>query len=192
MEKPVNKKEAIYSAMLRLISTQGIHATPMSQVAKEAGVAAGTIYTYFKSKDALLNELYIHLKKKFGEALTQGTDSSMTYREQFFYKWEALYNYFISNPLSFVFAEHVVNSPVISQEARGEGEKYYQPVIAFFGLGQESGVLREMNLEVLTTLVYGNVVSAVSLQLSGKLLITDEMLKQIISSSWDSVVKNKN
>ena len=56
-----DKREAILAAALRLIARLGLHAAPMSAVAREAGVAAGTLYLYFPSKDAMINALYLEL-----------------------------------------------------------------------------------------------------------------------------------
>lgn len=45
---------------MRVFARKGFHATRVSEVAKAAGVADGTIYLYFKSKDALLVSLFEH------------------------------------------------------------------------------------------------------------------------------------
>lgn len=45
---------------------QGVHATPMSQIAKEAGVAVGTIYHYFNNKEEIIEEIYTIICKDFG------------------------------------------------------------------------------------------------------------------------------
>jgi AcrR family transcriptional regulator len=52
------KKKAIFESTLELVRENGFHGTPMSLVAKKAGVAAGTIYHYFESKDALIIALH--------------------------------------------------------------------------------------------------------------------------------------
>ena len=53
-----DKRAAILQTTLDLISDRGFHNTPMSLIAKEAGVSAGTIYHYFAGKDELIFELY--------------------------------------------------------------------------------------------------------------------------------------
>lgn len=45
-------------AALELFTAQGYHVTTTPQIAKKAGVAEGTIYRHFESKQQLLNELY--------------------------------------------------------------------------------------------------------------------------------------
>ena len=53
MEKS-DKRCAIIRATLDLVAEQGFHGAPMAAVAERAGVAAGTIYRYFESKDLLI------------------------------------------------------------------------------------------------------------------------------------------
>ena len=51
-------RERILHAAVRVFAKKGFHATRVSEVAKAAGVADGTIYLYFRSKDALLVSLF--------------------------------------------------------------------------------------------------------------------------------------
>ncbi|MFO0677947.1 MAG: TetR/AcrR family transcriptional regulator [Polyangiaceae bacterium] len=53
-----DKRERILDAAVRVFAQSGFHATRVSEVAKAAGVADGTIYLYFKSKDELLVSLF--------------------------------------------------------------------------------------------------------------------------------------
>jgi TetR/AcrR family transcriptional regulator, fatty acid metabolism regulator protein len=53
-----DKRERILTAAERIFARHGFFAAKVSDVAKEAGVADGTIYLYFKSKDDLLISLF--------------------------------------------------------------------------------------------------------------------------------------
>jgi TetR/AcrR family fatty acid metabolism transcriptional regulator len=53
-----DKRVRILDAAVRVFAKKGFHATRVSEVAKAAGVADGTIYLYFKSKDELLVSLF--------------------------------------------------------------------------------------------------------------------------------------
>jgi AcrR family transcriptional regulator len=50
--------QRLIRAALELFSSRGYHDTTTAQIAKKAGVAEGTIYRHFPSKQQLLNELY--------------------------------------------------------------------------------------------------------------------------------------
>jgi TetR/AcrR family fatty acid metabolism transcriptional regulator len=53
-----DKRERILTAAERIFARHGFFAARVSEIAKEAGVADGTIYLYFKSKDDLLISLF--------------------------------------------------------------------------------------------------------------------------------------
>jgi len=59
--KSPGKRTAILRAAVREIAQSGLGAAT-AKIASRAGVAAGTLFTYFPTKEQLLNELYLELK----------------------------------------------------------------------------------------------------------------------------------
>ncbi|MGO4103497.1 TetR/AcrR family transcriptional regulator [Leifsonia sp. YAF41] len=55
------RRRTIVQATWRLIATQGIRATTMREIAREAGVANGTLVPYFTDKDAILTAAFEHV-----------------------------------------------------------------------------------------------------------------------------------
>ena len=53
-----DKREAILSAATRVFARRGFFNAQVADVAREAGVAAGTVYLYFRSKDDLLTSIF--------------------------------------------------------------------------------------------------------------------------------------
>src|ERR1700755_3277243 len=66
-----DKRERILDASERIFARHGFFAARVSEIAKEAGVADGTIYLYFKSKDDLLISLFEHRMRQVNAVLTQ-------------------------------------------------------------------------------------------------------------------------
>lgn len=56
--KSGDKRDRILRAAVKVFAKSGFHATRVSEIAKAAGVADGTIYLYFKSKEELLFSLF--------------------------------------------------------------------------------------------------------------------------------------
>jgi AcrR family transcriptional regulator len=54
----VDKRRQILDAAVGVFARQGFHATRVSDIADEAGVAYGLVYHYFRSKEEVLNELF--------------------------------------------------------------------------------------------------------------------------------------
>jgi TetR/AcrR family fatty acid metabolism transcriptional regulator len=55
---PADKRRAILNAAIRVFARQGYHATRVADIADEAGVAYGLVYHYFRSKEAVMTELF--------------------------------------------------------------------------------------------------------------------------------------
>jgi TetR/AcrR family transcriptional regulator, fatty acid metabolism regulator protein len=53
-KKNNEKYEAILNAAVKVIGQAGYHNAPISKIAREAGVADGTVYLYFKNKEDIL------------------------------------------------------------------------------------------------------------------------------------------
>ena len=69
--KSGDKRKAILDAALQICAERGIGAAPTSAISRAAGIAEGTLFTYFKTKDELLNELYLELRSEFSRHLTE-------------------------------------------------------------------------------------------------------------------------
>lgn len=59
-----DKHEKIMRAAIKVFAKNGFHNSKISQIAKEAGVADGTIYLYFKNKDDILIKVF---EERLGE-----------------------------------------------------------------------------------------------------------------------------
>ncbi|NEN86233.1 TetR/AcrR family transcriptional regulator [Paenibacillus elgii] len=66
--KKMDKYNLILDAALKVIAENGYHNAQVSRIAKEAGVADGTIYLYFKNKEDILISLF---QKKLGDLVGQ-------------------------------------------------------------------------------------------------------------------------
>src|SRR5262245_43002310 len=68
------KYQRILDAALEVFARKGFHESKISEIARAAGVADGTIYLYFKNKDDLLISLF---EAKL-EAINQGLRRELT------------------------------------------------------------------------------------------------------------------
>lgn len=59
------KRKLILSAAIRVFAKKGYHHTRVSEIAKEAGVAYGLVYHYFKNKKEILNTIFQEKWREF-------------------------------------------------------------------------------------------------------------------------------
>jgi AcrR family transcriptional regulator len=79
---PLDKRRLILDAAIRVLARQGFHATRVSDIADEAGVAYGLVYHYFKSKDEVLNELFTERWSLLLAAIDEADASQPTPRDK--------------------------------------------------------------------------------------------------------------
>jgi TetR/AcrR family transcriptional regulator, fatty acid metabolism regulator protein len=79
---PVDKRRQILDAAIRVFARQGFHATRVSDIADEAGVAYGLVYHYFSSKDEVLNELFLERWSLLLAAIEETDRTEATPREK--------------------------------------------------------------------------------------------------------------
>lgn len=90
--KSADKRSAILAAATRAIDTRGLGA-PTAGIAEEAGVANGSLFTYFETKADLFNQLYLELKAEMASAATKDLPEPAGPREQLFHVWKNWMNW---------------------------------------------------------------------------------------------------
>ena len=136
----------------------------MADIAEKAGVAAGTIYRYFESKDVLITELHRELTDRIKAVLQEGYPSERPLRERFLYLFRELLRYFITNPLHFRYLEQYFNSPygISLHRDRLLGKSGNQDILRdIFEQGVEQQVLKELPMAVLFSLAFGPLTSLI-------------------------------
>lgn len=187
MEPIAEKKKAIFESTLELIREHGFHGTPMSLVAKRAGVAAGTIYHYFESKERLICELFDYARRQVIAVVEKEDCATIPFKDCFFNLWFGLYTFYQENPNVFKFFEQFTNSPYNTEKAGLMQDEFHRLLYAFFERGIFEGHLRQMSPRILGTLALSNIISTVKLQTTGRLMLQDGELEQIPRILWDGM-----
>jgi TetR/AcrR family fatty acid metabolism transcriptional regulator len=73
-----NKYHQILEAAVKVFARQGFYQSTVAQIAKEAGVADGTIYLYFKNKDDILVQFFSYRTKQVFELFREEVDRAKT------------------------------------------------------------------------------------------------------------------
>lgn len=95
--RSTDKHEAILDAAARALAEHGVAATT-ARIARLAGVAEGTVFTYFDTKDALLNALYLHLKAGLRSAMMDAFPGEDTVERRARHAWDAFVAWGVTNP----------------------------------------------------------------------------------------------
>jgi TetR/AcrR family transcriptional regulator, multidrug resistance operon repressor len=182
-----DKKLAIFESTLALIRENGFHGTPMSQIAKKAGVAAGTIYHHFDSKDTLILELYDYVVDQLLHSMLQADAEQMDYQERFFNFFISHCLFYIEHPNALFFMEQFVNSPYNNRPAVQDNERVQGSFKHLLRYGVDHHYLKPFDARIVGSLVLGCIVSAAKIHLCRKISLGQSELQQIAQMVWDGL-----
>jgi TetR/AcrR family transcriptional regulator, fatty acid metabolism regulator protein len=81
-EPSVDKRRVILDAAIRVFAREGFHRCRVSDIAREANVAYGLVYHYFRSKDEVLNTLFSERWALLVETIDHVDKQNMPVREK--------------------------------------------------------------------------------------------------------------
>jgi len=177
---------------LELIAEKGFHGAPMAEIAEKAGVAAGTIYRYFESKDVLITDLHRELKDKIIAVLQEGYPSGSPLRERFLYLLKELIRYYIVNPLHFRYMEQYFNSPygISMHRDRLMGKPGNQDIFTdLFDQGIEQQVFKMLPKALLFSLAFGPLISLIRDHILGFIVLDEALIEKASEACWDAIKK---
>jgi AcrR family transcriptional regulator len=114
--KDDNKEYTIRQKAIEMIVNEGFYGLSMQKLAKSANISASTIYVYFKSREDLLNQLFIEVQNKFETDALTNFSSDLPFEEGLWLQWKNRLKNIKRNPLHFQFHEQFRNSPLINHK----------------------------------------------------------------------------
>jgi AcrR family transcriptional regulator len=96
--KSEDKRNAILDAATCVFAERGLTAAPTSEISKQARIAEGTLFTYFKTKDDLINALYREIKLELADAMMSGFPRRKSVRTRLRHVWDSYVNWGVANP----------------------------------------------------------------------------------------------
>src|SRR5258708_1019446 len=119
--KSEDKRNAILDAATRLFAERGLTAAPTSEISKQAGVAEGTLFTYFETKDDLINALYQEIKLELADAMMSDFPRKKNVRTKLQHVWDRYVNWGIAHPRQRKALAQLQVSEALTKESRDAG-----------------------------------------------------------------------
>lgn len=131
MARPLSdeKRDNLLQAAMVCIAEQGLVA-PISRIAREAGVAEGTLYTYFPTKQDLFSQLFVTLETDFATSILSGLPVGAPARSQLSHVWNQLVDWGLAEPRRLKALLQLKVSTDIDAPHRAAAQKLLQAVQA--------------------------------------------------------------
>ncbi|HSW06507.1 TetR/AcrR family transcriptional regulator [Aquabacterium sp.] len=185
--KDDEKLRAIARATYALVEQTGLSGLTMAAIAREAGLATGTLYVYFKSKEELLVALYEQAKTETAAMLLQGDDPQAPFRSRFQRTWTNWLEHRITHSAQMVFQEQYYNSPWFSEESRQLSARLFKDWVDLIEAAKAQQILKNVPTPMLISSFAGSVRETANLLRSGTLARTDAHVAMAFGLCWDGI-----
>ena len=156
-----DKRECILTAALELFAEKGFHGTAVPEIAERAGVAAGTIYRYFVSKEAIVNAIYQRQKAQLLAAVMAEFPFEGEARTQIHHFVSKVLAFARRHPQAFQFLELHHHAPYLDDKSREVETSVVSMANEFVAQHERAKVLRKAPDGVLAAMVWGALVGFV-------------------------------
>jgi AcrR family transcriptional regulator len=183
-----NKREKILDAALEMFVNNGFESSPTSKIAKEAGVATGTLFHYFKTKNDLINELYLDVKLSMVSTLKENLHDAKTIRQKLENIWFNFITWALKNQAAMKFFAMYGTSSYISANTREEGLRQFAFMIDIIKTGIREEILKDVALELLLESAHGIMTGAIKYySINFAEFKNEDKRKQAFSIFWDAL-----
>ncbi|MGB9979725.1 TetR/AcrR family transcriptional regulator [Methanobacterium sp.] len=156
------KEQKLLDAALKLFVEKGFHGTSTAEITKTAGVATGTLFHYFKTKEELINQLYLFTKENILKDVAGCYDNKKPLKENMKSLWLKFVHYSIANPYKFQFILIFHCSPYITSLTKEQVETRTEDMLGVYKKGIETRQLKYIPFEMAIEHIWGNIVSTVN------------------------------
>jgi AcrR family transcriptional regulator len=115
-----DRRAALLAAATKVFAEHGISA-PTALISKTAEVSEGSFFTYFKTKDELVNALYREIRLDLAAAVMNGFPRKATVQARLEHVFTRYVSWGAENPVARRALKHVSMSNVITDAVRAEG-----------------------------------------------------------------------
>src|SRR5262249_33888611 len=117
-------REKLLRAALILVARDGFPAATTAAIADAAGVAEGTLYRHFTSKDELLIEVYRAIKAEMLDTVREAEDDEACPEKRMIQFWRGIYDAYRADMDAFVFGSRFVESELAKREGGEAAERF--------------------------------------------------------------------
>lgn len=177
-------------AAIRLFCSLGFQNTSTTKITKEAGVGTGTLFLYFKSKDELVNALYLKIKKEMQDYNRVFGESNLSFKKQLNRFWVDVVLWGLNNPEKFKFMMQFKNSPYLSKFTMEEVSEEHQFVQDVMIKAMADGVIINQPFDFLMTLFTSQFSSIIQYLTAEKRKEPDQLIQTSFDVLWNGIKKN--
>jgi AcrR family transcriptional regulator len=182
-----DKRARLLAAALDLFETRGFDGVAVPEIAAKAGVAVGTVYRYFETKEALVNALYRLLKQSYNATVLAPVEPGLPTREIFSAYWQRMTAFARRNPHAIRFMDLHHHGAYLDDESRALSKTYAKAAESFVRDARARGDIRDLDPVMVVALMWGAAAGLTKFSASGSLTFDARTANEMEEALWRAI-----
>lgn len=185
-----DKRARLLEAALELFERRGFDGVAVPEIAVRAGVATGTVYRYFPSKEALVNALYQQWKGAYNAKVLAPMPRGLTIRDSFTEYWQRITDFARANPRAVRFLDLHHHGEYLDEASRAAGRPFLEVAEAFLIQARAARAIRDISPALVVALVWGAAAGLAKFAEQGSIDFNTETAADMEEALWRAIAND--
>ena len=198
-----HKQQALQEATLHEVAEHGFAVTSVARIARAAGMSPGTLYLYYRDKDDLLEATFREVSRRIIAVAIEAfqaepaeafeaepstlSPAAQQLKSALCRVWNALVALGRRQPALFLFHDQFLHSSHMQDALRVANQERAAPLLDAFALGQQSGILKQIDLALIEVFMFRSIYSLLQGSSCQLPAISDASFDQAFEMAWDAI-----
>lgn len=182
-----SKVDAIYKATLSLVNDRGLAGITMCDISKEASIATGTLYIYFKNKDELIRALFTECREKSARHYFEGVDTKLSFEKRMKKLFRNIICFKMKHFEVSAFLEQSYHSPYVDLMDLKKKQKALTPLFAIIREGIKNKKIKNTEVELVVSYLFGIINEIVKKAYFSNKKLTDTIINEVYTMFWSGI-----
>ena len=198
-----HKQQALLEATLHEVAEHGFAVTSVARIARAAGMSPGTLYLYYRDKDDLLEATFREVSRRIIAVAVEAfqaepaeafeaepstlSPAAQQLKSALCRVWNALVALGRRQPALFLFHDQFLHSSHMQDALRVANQERAAPLLDAFALGQQSGILKQIDLALIEVFMFRSIYSLLQGSSCQLPAISHASFDQAFEMAWDAI-----
>ena len=198
-----HKQQALLEATLHEVAEHGFAVTSVARIARAAGMSPGTLYLYYRGKDDLLEATFREVSRRIIAVAVEAfqaepaeafeaepstlSPAAQQLKSALCRVWNALVALGRRQPALFLFHDQFLHSSHMQDALRVANQERAAPLLDAFALGQQSGILKQIDLALIEVFMFRSIYSLLQGSSCQLPAISHASFDQAFEMAWDAI-----
>ncbi|MDY8136028.1 TetR/AcrR family transcriptional regulator [Aquimarina sp. 2201CG5-10] len=185
--KDETKRLAIIDHTLAIVFEKGFAGIKMADLAKRIGISVSTLYVYYKNKEDLIVSIATELIEQGSKRSSKSITNDLPFKLKLKTMWLYWIDFSVNHNKEMSFIMQVKQSPYYDKVPEGVKETKNRLGKELLELGKSEGLIKNINNEILESIIGAVLFETVNLILNKKLELNQKDTDLMFSFVWDAI-----